>query len=73
MEFYLLKLVTISFILVVMLYSDSGLPLTALVIIVRGERGSGSSGVLSTYLVSPTTAQTGSVRREPVHVVILWI
>ena len=39
MEFYLLKLVTISFYLVVMLYSDSGLPLTAFVIIVRGRGG----------------------------------
>ena len=33
MEFYLLKLVTISFYLVEMLYIDSGLPLAAFVII----------------------------------------
>ena len=53
-----------------MLYIDSGLPLTAFVIIARAEMGCGSGGVLSSYLVSPSTAQTGSVRREPVHVVI---
>ena len=52
-----------------MLYIDSGLLLTAFVIIARGERGCGSGGVLSSYLVSATTAQTGSVRRDPVHVV----
>ena len=49
-----------------MLYIDSGLLLTAFVIIARG---CGSGGVLSSYLVSATTTETGSVRREPVHVV----
>ena len=53
----------------VMLCIDIGLLLTAFVIITRGERGCASGGVLSSYLVSATTTQTGSVRREPVHVV----